>query len=132
MDMAHTSDVYETLFLRLHKSPFRSRFVLRAVDKEYIARKGMDTIRRHAEDFVRTRLALTCNIQDGRQTPMKGHPVFIAQHACACCCRGCLYKWYGIAKDRELTDAEQKKDCEYPATVDRTTALREFIEDVRR
>ena len=37
---------------------------------------------------------------------MKGHPVFIAQHACACCCRSCLEKWYHIEKNKELSDKE--------------------------
>lgn len=37
---------------------------------------------------------------------MKGHPVFIAQHATATCCRSCLYKWHKIAKDKELSSEE--------------------------
>ena len=36
-----------------------------------------------------------------------GHPVFIAQHATATCCRSCLQKWYGIPKGRALTEEEQ-------------------------
>ena len=38
----------------------------------------------------------------------KGHPVFIAQHATACCCRGCLFKWHKIPKERELTSKEKE------------------------
>jgi hypothetical protein len=38
----------------------------------------------------------------------KGHPVFLAQHATATCCRGCLEKWHGIPKGRELTASEQQ------------------------
>lgn len=38
---------------------------------------------------------------------MRGHPVFVAQHATATCCRGCLAKWHGIAAGRPLTKAEQ-------------------------
>ena len=38
---------------------------------------------------------------------MKGHPVFIGQHATATCCRGCLSKWHGISAGRELTEDEQ-------------------------
>ena len=49
---------------------------------------------------------------DGGQTPMrgapKGHPVFLAQHATAACCRGCLEKRHGIPKGRELTASEQQ------------------------
>ena len=69
----------------------------------------MDTIEKHATDFIKTRLAPSNILNDGKQTPMRGHPVFIAQHACACCCRGCLNKWYRIPKNRELTEDEQKR-----------------------
>jgi hypothetical protein len=37
---------------------------------------------------------------------MRGHPVFIAQHATATCCRSCLQKWHGIAVGRPLSEAE--------------------------
>ena len=69
----------------------------------------METIRRHAEDFVKTRLAPAVIPNDGKQTPMRGHPVFVAQHACACCCRGCLNKWYRVPQGVELTPEQQKK-----------------------
>lgn len=96
-------------FLRLGRSSFRSGFHLSEKERAYTQEKGMDTIRRHAEDFVRTRLAPETIPNDGRQTPTKGHPVFVAQHACACCCRGCLYKWYRVPMGRALTEAEQQK-----------------------
>lgn len=99
-------DVYEAL-IRLQKSTFRSRFHLSQKNKDYVISKGIDTIKRHAEDFVRNRLAPAVIPNDGKQTPMRGHPVFIAQHATACCCRGCLYKWYRIPQGRELTQSEQ-------------------------
>ena len=95
------------LFDRLARSAFRSRFRLRAAELEYIETKGLATIRRHAADFVRQRLAPAFPPNDGRQTPMRGHPVFIAQHATACCCRGCLSKWHGIPAERPLTEEEQ-------------------------
>ena len=79
------------LFERLSKSTFRSRFHLSKKDKEYIAEKGLATIRKHAEDFVAKRLAPAVIPNDGKQTPMRGHPVFIAQHATGCCCRGCFF-----------------------------------------
>ncbi len=63
----------------------------------------MDTIRSHARDFVRTRLAPAQIPNDGKQTPMRGHPVFLAQHATGCCCRGCLYKWHRIPQGVQLT-----------------------------
>jgi len=96
-------------FERLHKSTFRSRFHLAEKDKQYIADKGIDTIQHHAADFVRMRLAPADIPNDGKQTPMRGHPVFIAQHACACCCRGCLNKWYHVPQGRELTENEQER-----------------------
>ncbi len=94
---------------RLQTSPFRARFCLRDADLAYVKGKGMDTIRRHAEDFVRTRLAPAEIPNDGKQTPMRGHPVFLAQHATACCCRGCLEKWYQVPKGRALTQKEQQR-----------------------
>lgn len=45
-------------------------------------------------------------LNDGHQTPYKGHPVFIAQHATATCCRKCLNKWYKIAENKTLTEDE--------------------------
>ena len=96
----------ETLFSALAQSKFRSSFCLKPKDVEYIDRIGIEKIRSHAYDFVRERLAPTEPKDDGRQTPMRGHPVFIAQHACACCCRGCLEKWHKIPKGRALTRDE--------------------------
>lgn len=96
------------LFARLAKSDFRSRFHLTKKDKEYIAQKGLPTIRRHAEDFIAKRLASAVIPNDGKQTPMRGHPVFLAQHATGCCCRGCFYKWHHIPAGRELTKEEQQ------------------------
>ena len=94
---------------RLSRSAFRSRFRLTGADLEYIDRKGLDTIRSHARDFVRNRLAPAEPENDGSQTPMRGHPVFVAMHATACCCRGCLCKWYHVEKGVPLTDAQQEK-----------------------
>ena len=96
------------LFAKLSKSSFRSRFRLSAKDKEYVASKGLATIRQHAEDFVARRLAPAVIPNDGKQTPMRGHPVFIAQHATGCCCRGCFSKWHHIPAGRQLTRSEQQ------------------------
>ena len=98
---------YSPSFRRLAKSKFRARFHLAADDLQYIADKGIETIRRHAEDFIRTRLAPANPPNDGRQTPMRGHPVFKAQHACACCCRGCLAKWWRVPKGTEIPPDRQ-------------------------
>ena len=67
----------------------------------------MDTIRSHAQDFVANRLSAENPENDGKQTPMKGHPVFIAQHTTVCCCRGCLEKWHYIPSGKVLTAEEQ-------------------------
>ena len=94
---------------KLQTSRFRAKFHLTQKDRDYITEKGMDTIRSHAENFIATRLAPSEIPNDGKQTPMRGHPVFLAQHACACCCRGCLEKWYRIPKGRELTEDQQRR-----------------------
>lgn len=91
---------------KLSKSKFRSNFHLRKYMINYIDNKGINTILNHAYDFINKNLRPAYISNDGKQTPMKGHPVFIAQHACACCCRSCLKKWHKIDKDRELTDNE--------------------------
>ena len=94
---------------KLKKSTFRAGFHLTAKDRAYVTEKGMDTIRAHAEDFVRKRLAPAVIPNDGFQTPMRGHPVFLAQHACACCCRGCLHKWYRVKKGVALSEEQQRR-----------------------
>lgn len=98
----------DDIFDRLAKSDFRSRFKLKDKDKLYIKEKGLDTIRRHAEDFIAKRIAPAGILNDGKQTPMKGHPVFIAQHATASCCRKCINKWHKIPCGRELSAKEQE------------------------
>lgn len=94
---------------KLEKSKFRSSFKLNAKDIEYISEKGIDTIRKHAEDFIRNKISPAEPVNDGKQTPTHGHPVFKGMHATACCCRGCLEKWYRIPKGRELTTVQQEK-----------------------
>lgn len=93
----------------LKKSKFRSSFHLKDKDKEYVKSKGLDKIREHCYDFINKRLAPSFIENDGKQTPMHGHPVFIGQHATATCCRGCLSKWYKIEKGRSLTSDEVEK-----------------------
>ena len=94
---------------KLQKSAFRAKFHLTEKDKQYVKDKGMNTVREHAADFVRQRLAPAVIPNDGKQTPMRGHPVFVAQHACACCCRGCLNKWYKVPVGTELTENLQER-----------------------
>ncbi|HWJ24530.1 MAG TPA: DUF4186 domain-containing protein [Gemmatimonadaceae bacterium] len=97
----------DDLFAALDQSAFRRRFRLGPRDREYLRTKGMDVVLGHAEDFIARRLAPAVPAKDGKQTPFRGHPVFVAQHATATCCRGCLEKWHAIPRGRELTDEEQ-------------------------
>ena len=107
--ICETPTVYEgDLWKRLSQSKFRSSFSLKANDRNYVSEKGMAKVREHAIDFISKRLAPANLPNDGRQTPMRGHPVFVAQHATATCCRGCLEKWHRIPKGRELTWEEQE------------------------
>jgi hypothetical protein len=96
----------DELFAALGRSAFRNRFRLSSKEATYLRQKGVETIREHARDFISTRLADANPANDGRQTPTKNHPVFIAQHATATCCRGCLQKWHGIPKGEPLTQEE--------------------------
>ena len=93
---------------KLYYYNFRNRFKLKEKDKLYINEKGLETIRKHTEDFIKDRLSPSIINNDGKQTPTKGHPTFIAQHATATCCRGCLYKWHHIPKGVELTSSQQE------------------------
>ena len=90
----------------LKQSKFRSKFKLTLKDRDYIATKGLETIKEHANLFINSRVAPAFPKNDGKQTPMKGHPVFIAQHGTATCCRKCIQKWHGIGKGRALGEAE--------------------------
>ena len=94
---------------KLEKSKFRSSFHLTKKEQTYLSEKGMDVMRIHAEDFVKQKLAPAYPANDGKQTPMHGHPVFKAMHGTACCCRGCLNKWYKVPLGRELTESEQTR-----------------------
>lgn len=107
--MAMTEEEWlKQLFTGLSKSDFRSRFHLKEQDKEYVRQKGLDRIQEHAQDFIEKRLAPSVIPNDGKQTPMRGHPVFIAQHATATCCRGCLGKWHKIRAGKELTPRQKE------------------------
>jgi hypothetical protein len=98
----------DTVIAALAGSAFRSRMRLAAPDRAYLHTRGLPVVLAHARDFVDRRLAPASPRQDGRQTPMRGHPVFTAQHATATCCRGCLAKWHGIPAGRPLTEAERQ------------------------
>ena len=99
----------DQVFERLAGSPFRRRFRLGPRERAYLEAKGLETILAHGRDFIEQRLAPAEPANDGKQTPMRGHPVFIAQHATATCCRSCLAKWHGIAAGRPLTEPEKDR-----------------------
>ena len=92
---------------RLSKSKFRSSFKLKQKDIDYINQKGLETIKKHAQDFISKRVAPAYVANDGKQTPMRGHPVFIAQHATATCCRKCINKWHKFPMGTQLTQQQQ-------------------------
>ena len=94
----------ESTLAKLNKSKFRASFHLKKKDIEYIKEKGWNTIQTHCHDFILKRLAPAVIANDGKQTPTHGHPVFVAQHACACCCRGCLNKWHKIKKGIDISN----------------------------
>lgn len=97
----------DLMLLKLSKSKFRSSFHLNNKMKEYVSIKGIDKIKSDAYEIINSRIKPKNPKNDGKQTPMRQvHPVFIAQHACACCCRSCIEKWYKIEKNKELLDEE--------------------------
>ena len=92
----------EDILNKLNSSKFRSSFHLKSGDVNYIKEKSLSKIESHTLDFINKRLKDVSKVNDGKQTPIKGHPVFIAQHATATCCRGCLEKWHKIEKTHIL------------------------------
>jgi hypothetical protein len=95
------------LLAQLRRSKFRRSFSLRGKERDYFFTKSLAVVLDHAADFIARRLAPATPANDGRQTPFRGHPVFIAQHATATCCRGCLEKWHGIERGHALTPEQQ-------------------------
>jgi hypothetical protein len=96
----------DDLFSALRRSEFRRRMRLGVKERAYLEEKTLPVVLEHARRFVAERLAPAEPRNDGRQTPMRGHPVFTAQHATATCCRGCLAKWHYVEGGKPLT-AEQ-------------------------
>ena len=104
MDLQNIQNQLNTEFA---KSETRIIFWFDDKDIDYINEKGLDTIRQHAKDFIAKREAPAYIANDGKQTPMKGHPVFIAQHATATCCRECIRKWHKMYPEKELSQVQQ-------------------------
>lgn len=99
-------DDIDRLLERLARQPFRARFHLRGPDLATAQRHGAFVLRQHALELISQRVAPAAPRKDGKQTPYRGHPVFVAQHATATCCRTCLERWHGIPKGRRLTEKE--------------------------
>jgi hypothetical protein len=97
----------DELFPALADSKFRRRFHLAPKERAYLETHGLAAVLVQAEELIARRLAPAAPPNDGKQTPFRGHPVFVAQHATATCCRGCLAKWHDIPRGAELTDEEQ-------------------------
>jgi hypothetical protein len=97
----------DEVFARLANSGFRRRFRLAARERDYMRAQGGAAVLAHAHAFVAERLAPARPANDGKQTPFRGHPVFVAQHATATCCRNCMSYWHGIPAGRPLTADEQ-------------------------
>lgn len=113
----------ERLLDSLAKSKFRGSFHLNFKMKAYVKEKGIEKIESDAYDLITKRLAPANPLNDGKQTPMRQvHPVFIAQHACGCCCRGCLFRIHHISMNKELN----KQEIEYIVKVIMTWIKREI------
>ena len=97
----------DLMIMKLSKSKFRSSFHLNKKMKEFVNEKGIDKIRIDAFQLLNKRIKDKNPKNDGKQTPMKQvHPVFIAQHATATCCRSCIEKWHNIKQNKELNQEE--------------------------
>ena len=97
---------WKELLEKLEEEGRTKRFIFGEAEREYVASRGMDILKLHATDFIRKRIAPATPKNDGRQTPAKGHPVFIAQHATGCNDRTSLQTFFGIEMGRELTEDE--------------------------
>ena len=86
---------------------YKRIFHLNQKDIDYINEKDLDTIRQYTKDFIAKREATAYIANDGKQTPMRVHLVFIAQHATATCCRECIRKWHKMQPGKELSQVQQ-------------------------
>lgn len=106
--MTRSTDQIDARLDRLGTQPFRAKFHLRGRERAMVDQKGLRVIRRHGADLLARRVAPAQPRNDGKQTPYRGHPVFVAQHATATCCRTCLERWHAIGKGRELNAEERE------------------------
>jgi hypothetical protein len=98
----------EDVFRTLAASSFRRKFRLQGRELAYLQTWGLPHVMKQAAEIIGRRVAPAVIANDGRQTPWRNHPVFVAQHATATCCRGCLEKTHGISRGHELTAGEMQ------------------------
>jgi hypothetical protein len=103
-----SSQTIQSRLNALAQQPFRARFHLGPRERHILETKGLPTIRQHATELIARRLAPAVPPNDGKQTPYRGHPVFVGQHATGTCCRSCLSKWHRLPPGRALTPEEQE------------------------
>ena len=96
----------DELFDELQSSAFRRSLRMTPREMSYLAVKTLPVVLEHARGFIAERLAPAAPSNDGRQTPHSGHPVFVAQHGTATCCRKCLEKWHRIPRGAPLSSGE--------------------------
>lgn len=95
--------------VKLSYSKFRRRFKLNDEMKARVQTLGLSDIRAFAVQRVEQFIAPSEPSNDGKQTPLKGHPVFLAQHATATCCRTCLSHWWRVRKGVALSESQITK-----------------------
>ena len=96
----------EEVFSKLNKTGRISNFSLGDAEIEYVSSRGIEILRLHATDFIQKRIAPKEPKNDGYQTPAKGHPVFLAQHACGCNDIDSVEQFFGFKKGSLLKEKE--------------------------
>jgi len=99
---------WKALKTKLARAKLLSKFDMGEPEIEYVNSRGLDILELHAADFIKKRLAPAEPKNDGRQTPLKGHPVFVAQHATGTSDRERLEKFHGIRQGIELSEKQIK------------------------
>jgi hypothetical protein len=99
----------DAIFAQLGRELIRDKFLNAPIDEKgerEIRTQRIDGLKARVAGHLLSRIGAKPDMWDGRQTPMKGSVLNLAQHATATCCRKCLYYWYGVPRDRALNDAE--------------------------
>jgi hypothetical protein len=112
LDKKDLNDV-EYTFNSLKYEMIRHHFWHTGIDEKAMkkARKmGIEKIKNRVQKRLETYLKPSSKniFRDGMQTPNFGDIIFYAQHATSSCCRKCVEEWYGIDRNRPLTDDEMR------------------------